>query len=653
MSERDEDDDDRDEVPRSLSWRRATYTFGPLRNALLAGLLLGLGLLLELLDAPEAVSIALFLAALPIGAWYFAQEGFEELVEEREIGIEALMLLAAAGALVFGLFEEAAALIFLYSLAEAIEELTFARTRSAIRDLLDLAPKQARRLVDGREETVPAEQLQVGELFLVRPGEALPTDGLIRDGRSTLNEAPVTGESVPVEKGRGQEVFAGTVNGERALEVEVTRAYADNTLARIVQLVEEAQSQKSQAQRFVDRFARRYSPAVLVGAILVAVLPPLLGGGDWEDWALRGVTVLVAGAPCALVMSVPVAAAAAISRAGREGILIKGGLQLEALGRVQAVSFDKTGTLTKGRPEVTDFISLDGHDERRIIGLAAAVEARSEHPLAQAVVSWAREQGVEAPLAEDFEALVGHGATARVNGSEAWVGSPQLVAQRAAGTSAHAQQVVQLQDEGKTVVFVGEADRALGLLALRDEPRPEAARAVAELRRLGVRHVSMLTGDNERTAQAIARELGLDEVRAELKPEDKVAAVEELRQRHGSVAMVGDGINDAPALATADVGIAMGTGGTDAAIEAADVALLADDITKVAEALRLGRRATRISGQNLVFSVLLLALLIPSAVVGLLTVVIAVAVHEVAELLAVGNGVRAAQRPPRLAPARA
>ena len=632
-----------EEVPRGMSWRRATYTFAPLRNALLAGLLLGLGLLLELFDAPEGVAIAAFLAAIAIGARYFAAEGFEEFVEEREIGIEALMLLAAAGAMVFGLFEEAAALVFLYSLAEAIEELTFVRTRSAIRELLDLAPKQARRLVDGGEEAVPAEELQLGDVFLVRPGEALPTDGRIRDGRSTLNEAPVTGESVPVEKGPGQEVFAGTLNGQRALEVEVTRPYADNTLQRIVHLVEEAQSQKSQAQRFVDRFATRYSPAVLAAAALVAVIGPLLGG-DWEEWALRAVTVLVAGAPCALVMSVPVAAAAAITRAGREGILIKGGLQLEALGRVQAVCFDKTGTLTKGTPQVTDLIVSDG-DAREALTLAAAVEARSEHPLAQAVVGYARERGVEPQAAEDFEALVGHGASARVDGREVWVGSPQLVADRLPQAHVPLDELERLQDEGKTVVFVGVEERLLGLLALRDEPRPEAARAVQDLRRLGVRHVSMLSGDNERTAQAIARAVGLDEVHAELKPEDKVATVERLRKRHGAIAMVGDGINDAPALATADLGIAMGTGGTDAAIEAADVALMADDITKVAEALRLGRRATRISRQNLVFSVLLLALLIPSAVVGLLTVVVAVAVHEIAELLAVGNGVRAARGP--------
>ena len=628
---------------QAMSWREATYKFAPLRNALIAGLLLLAGIVLELIDAPQALAIAAFVAAIPVGAWFFAQEGWEEFIEEREIGIEALMLLAAAGCIVFGLWEEAAALVFLYSLAEAIEELTFTRTRSAIRELLDLAPKQARRLTGGREETIDADQLRVGDVIVVRPGEALPTDGVILEGSSTFNEAPVTGESVPVEKGPGQQVFAGTVNGQRAVEVKVTRAYADNTLQRIVHLVEQAQSQKSRAQRFVDRFATRYSPAVLLAAVLVAVIGGLVDG-DWTEWALRGVTVLVAGAPCALVMSVPVAAAAAISRAGRDGILVKGGLQLEALGRIQAVAFDKTGTLTKGTPEVTDVIPLNGYDRHQALALAAAVEARSEHPLAQAVVTRAREEGIEPAAAQQFEALVGHGAIAQVDGTEVWVGSPELVAQRAAAGELPAD-VGRLQDEGKTVVFVGQDDRLLALVALRDEPRPEAARAIAELRRLGVKHISMLTGDNQRTARAIAAQLGLDAYYAELKPEDKVTQIRRLHDEHGAVAMVGDGINDAPALATADLGIAMGTGGTDAAIEAADVALMADDITKVAQALSLGRRATRISRQNLLFSVVLLAVLIPSAVAGVLTVVVAVAVHEVAELLAVGNGVRAAKRP--------
>ncbi|MHB1243655.1 MAG: heavy metal translocating P-type ATPase [Gaiellaceae bacterium] len=631
---------------KPLRWREAAYRFAPLRNALLSGLVLGTGLAVEWTGGPDAAAIPLFLAAIAVGGWFFAQEGFEELVEEREVGIEILMLAAAAGALVFGLFDEAAALVFLYATAEAIEELTFARTRSAIRELLDLAPKQARVLRGGREEVVPVEELRPGDRFLVRPGESLPTDGVIRSGQATLNEAPITGESVPVEKGPGHDVFAGSVNGTTAIEVEATRAFADNTLARIVHLVEEAQAQKSQVQRFVDRFSDRYSPAVLAAGVLIAVVPPLFGG-DWREWALRGVTVLVAGAPCALVMSVPVAVAAAISRAGRDGILIKGGAQLEALGRVRAIALDKTGTLTMGTPRVTDVVPLDGRSDDDLLALAAAVEAQSEHPLAEAIVVEARERGIPLPPATSFEALVGNGARASVGGRDVWIGSPRLF-EELAPDARLPEAVVSLQDEGKTVVLVGEGMRPAGLLALRDELRPEAAVSLAALKRAGIEHVVMLTGDNERTARAIADALGI-EYEAELKPEDKVAAVERLRERYGAIAMVGDGINDAPALASADVGIAMGTGGSDAAIEAADVALMGDDLTKVAEALRLGRRAVGISRQNLVFSVLLLAILIPSAVLGLLTVVVAVLVHEVSELLAVANGVRAARSRPAAA----
>lgn len=605
------------------------------------------GIVAGWLGASEGISLVLFLSAIPVGGFYFAREGFEELVEERKVGIEMLMLVAAAGAMAFGLFEEAAALVVLYASAEAIEELTFARTRSAIRELLDLAPKQATRLRDGREELVPVEELAAGDVFLVRPGEAIATDGVIRAGQASLNEAPVTGEAVPVEKGPGSEVFAGTVNGPSALEVEATRPFAENTLQRIIHLVEEAQGQKSRAQRFVDRFSDRYSPAVLAAAALVALVPPLLGG-DWSEWALRAITLVVAAAPCALVMSIPVAVAAAISRGGREGVLVKGGAQLEALGRIRAIAFDKTGTLTAGRPQVTDVVALDGVGEREALALAAAVEARSEHPLAAAIVSYAEQTGVTVEPAEAFEALVGHGARARLDGREVWVGSPRLLAQLAPEAELPAQ-AGELQAEGKTVAVVGEGARPLALIALRDEPRPEARQAIAALRRLGIRHVAMLTGDNERTAHAIAAELGIDEVLAELRPEDKVEAVERLRAEHGQVAMVGDGINDAPALARADVGIAMGTGGTDAAIEAADVALMADDLGKVAEALRLGRRAQRISRQNLIFSIALLAFLIPSALAGLLTVVAAVFVHEISELLAVANGVRAARAEPATA----
>ncbi|WP_217914788.1 heavy metal translocating P-type ATPase [Miltoncostaea marina] len=643
-------DDDDDKTPTGpMGWREAVYRFPPLRNAAIAALLTIAGVVIEWRVDSQAIALPLFIAAIVIGGYFFAREGVEEFIEEREIGIEALMLAAAAGAMAFGLFEEAAALVVLYASAEAVEELTFARTRSAIRDLLELAPRQARVLRDGREETIPAEDLRPGDVFVVRPGESLPTDGVIRSGRTTLNEAPVTGEAVPVDKGPGADVFAGTVNGPSAIEVEATRAFADNSLSRIVHLVEEAQAQKSRAQRFVDRFSDRYSPAVLGAALLVAVVPPLLGG-DWSEWALRGVTLLVAGAPCALVMSVPVAVAAAISRAGRSGILIKGGAQLETLGRLQAVCFDKTGTLTRGHPQVTDFVTLDGASREEALRVAAAVEARSEHPLARAILAYVRGEGIDPPAVEDFEAVVGHGATARLNGDEVWVGSPRLLA-RLAPQAAPPAEVERLEQEGKTVVLVGAASEAVAVVAMRDEPRPEAREALGALRRLGLTNLVMLTGDNRRTAEAIARGLGIDDVRAELLPEQKVDEIERVRAAYGTVAMVGDGINDAPALARADLGIALGTGATDAAIEAADIALMADDLKKLPEALAIGRRSQRISRQNLVFSIALLTLLIPSAVVGLLTVVVAVLVHEVSELLAVANGLRAARSPDAVTPA--
>ncbi|MFP5450474.1 MAG: heavy metal translocating P-type ATPase [Thermoleophilia bacterium] len=638
MSEEDE------ETPAGpMGWREAIYRFPPLRNAAIAAALTIAGVIVEWQTDAEVLALLLFIAAIAIGGYFFAREGVEEFIEEREVGIEALMLAAAAGAMAFGLFEEAAALVVLYASAEAVEELTFARTRSAIRELLELAPKQARVLRDGREEEIPAEDLRPGDVFVVRPGESLPTDGMIRSGRTTLNEAPVTGEAVPVDKGPGAEVFAGTVNGPSAIEVEATRAFADNSLSRIVHLVEEAQAQKSRAQRFVDRFSDRYSPAVLVAALLVAVVPPLLGG-DWSEWALRGVTLLVAAAPCALVMSVPVAVAAAISRAGRRGILIKGGAQLETLGKIEAICLDKTGTLTRGTPQVTDFITQQGVHPGEAMLVAAAVEARSEHPLARAILDHVRAEGIDPPPAEGFEAVVGHGARASLSGREIWVGSPRLLAQLAP-EAAPPPEVERLEQEGKTVVLVGREAEVLAVVAMRDEPRPEAREALAALRRLGIGNLVMLTGDNRRTAEAIARELGIDEVRAELLPEQKVDEIERLRAQFGAIAMVGDGINDAPALARADLGIALGTGATDAAIEAADIALMADDLRKLPEALAIGRRSQRISRQNLIFSIALLTLLIPSAVLGLLTVVVAVLVHEVSELLAVANGLRAARTP--------
>jgi heavy metal translocating P-type ATPase len=618
------------------------WRYPVLRNALLAGALAGAGFVLAHLGliSSQAEGVFYFLA-IPLGGYHWGREAVEALVRERVVGIDLLMLAATIGSGILGLWDEAAFLVFLYGSAEGLEEYTYARTRSAIRALLDLAPKEAHVLRNGEELTIPAERLQVGDRFLIRPGETLPTDGIIRSGRSSLDESPITGESIPVDKGPGTRVFAGSLNRQGLLEVEATASFQDNTLSKIIHLVEEAQERKGAAQQWIERFGRRYSPLVLLASLGFLLVPGLLGL-PLADWALRAVVLLVAAAPCALVMSTPVATAAAIGTAGKRGILIKGGVHLEHLGRIRAVAFDKTGTLTYGRPVVTDVVPFTGSEEE-LLALAASVEYGSEHPLAKAVVDRARAAGIVSVKVRDFEALMGAGATAVVGDQSWYVGSPDLFHQLGVDLTTIEDRMRTLQADGKTVVLVGTQQALRGLLALQDRIREGMCEVIADLHAMGVR-VVMLTGDNARTARSVAETLGIDSYLADLKPEDKVRAVNDLETRYGAVLMVGDGINDAPALAAATCGVAMGAAGTDAAIEAADVALMADDLSKVGEALRLGAKARRVSTENIVFSLLLLATLIPLAVGGFLSVAWAVLVHEVSELLAVANGLRVTRR---------
>ncbi|MFZ5619705.1 MAG: heavy metal translocating P-type ATPase [Pseudomonadota bacterium] len=623
------------------------WRYPPLAAALGAGVIALAGFALAHLGLiTEAAENVFYWIAIPLGAWHWTREGLEELFEEKEVGIEILMLAATAGAGILGLWDEAAALVVLYGAAEGVEGYTFARTRHAIRGLLDLAPKQARVLRDGEEVTVAAETLAPGDRLIVRPGESLATDGVIVEGRTSLDEAAVTGESVPVDKGPGDKVFAASVNGQGLITVEATAAFADNTLSKIIHLVEAAQEQKGRAQQWIERFGRRYSPAVLLGAALLLVLPWLFGLPA-EEWSRRAVVLLVAAAPCALVISLPIAMAAGIGGAGRRGILIKGGAHLEHLGTIRTVAFDKTGTLTHGRPRVTDVEAFDGDgggDEYALLAAAAGVERGSEHPLAHAIVAAAEARGLTPAEPKGFTALTGAGARAELDGRTWYVGSPALFRERGQGPgtverSVFESRVLTLQQAGKTVVLVGDEERIHGLIALQDTLRPDAARLIGTLHGMGIRTV-MLTGDNPGTAERVAAELGIDDVRAGLKPEDKVAAVQALA-RSGPVLMVGDGVNDAPALAAATCGVAMGAAGTDAAIEAADIALMADDLAKLEEALRLGRKARRVSQQNIVFSLIVLAVLIPAGVAGFISIALAVLAHEASELLAVANGLRA------------
>ncbi|MCX6689826.1 MAG: heavy metal translocating P-type ATPase [Methanoregula sp.] len=619
----------------------AWYGHPPLRNALIAGVIAGLGIILGHLGVvPVSVENLFFLIAIPIGAYHWTREGIEELINEREIEIEILMLAATVGAIVLGLWDEAAALVILYSAAEGVEELTYARTRASIRKLLDLAPTGAVLIKEGTEQVIPAELLKTGDIFLVKPGAGIPTDGIIVKGRSSINESAVTGESVPVEKQEGMKVFAATLNIDGALEVRATATFKDNSLAKMIHLVEEAQEQKGKTQLFIEQFGRKYTPAVLLVSLILIVVPPFFGI-PFNDLAIRGVVLLVAAAPCALVMSTPVAVAAGIGSAGKHGILIKGGVHLENLGKTKAVAFDKTGTLTTGTPVVTDIISLNG-DEPAVLRIAYTIERCSDHPLARAIVKRAEMSGIQPAPAMGQCALPGQAATATINGTAYYVGKPEFFT----GIKPDAEiqrQISRLRAEGKTVMFAGTQEKVLGIIAVRDEVRSNAKSMIDQLHAMGIATI-MLTGDNEITAKAVAADLGIDDIRADLKPEDKTAAIESLKEKYGAVVMIGDGINDAPALARATVGIAMGTIGTDAAIEAADVALMADDLSKVPEAIAFGKKARSVSTQNIVFSLAVLAVLIPTALAGILGVTAAVIFHEASELLAVGNGLRAVKR---------
>jgi Cd2+/Zn2+-exporting ATPase len=613
------------------------------RWSALSGLLLAVGFVAERSGADGVWVALVYVAATLAGVRFFALEAFEELRTEREVGIELLMTVAAFGAGGLGLWGEAATLAFLYSISESLEEFTQDRTRGAIRALMDLAPKRVVRVVDGREEEIALEDLAVGDRFLVRPGQGIATDGTVIEGRSAVNEAAVTGESVPVDKDVGDRVFAGTLNTTGALVIEATATVADNTLAKIVHLVTEAQEQKGRGEQFMTRFARKYSPAVLLTGVAVVVI----GGaatGDWSTWAERAATVIVAAAPCALVISIPISYVAAIGNASRNGILIKGGVYLEELAQVKVLALDKTGTITQGQPRLVDIETADGCDRDDVVRLVAAVEARSEHPLARAVVAYAEEAGLAFLPAEDFEALTGAGARGRVDGADVVVASPAHMGRRGVDLDGLAATVLQFPAAGRTAVVVAVNGEALAVLGVADVVRPQARAAMTDLRQVGLRRLVMLTGDNLATAQIIAEEVGVDDVRAELAPEDKSRVVGELAATFGHVAMVGDGVNDAPALAAASVGIAMGTAGSDVALETADVALMADDLSKLTEALHIGRRTRRIVRQNVALGLVILAALVPGALVGAFALPVAVLAHELSELVVIGNGLRLARR---------
>ena len=602
----------------------------------IAGLLLLAGWLARRADAPREMWLGLLLVSYAAGGFYTVQEAWKG-IRERRFDIDSLMIVAAGGAAALGAWEEGALLLFLFSLGHALEHMAMQRARKAIEALAELAPKTAIVQRDGKEFEVAVEALQRGDRVIVKPGQRLPADGQVASGDSAVDQAPVTGESMPVEKQVGDTVFAGTINGEGALVIEVTKLASESTLARMVKMVAEAQEQISPTQRFTDRFEKIFVPVVLIGAVLLIALPPLLGYPFAESF-YRAMAVLVAASPCALAIATPSAVLSGIARAARGGVLIKGGAHLENLGVLTAIAFDKTGTLTIGKPKVTDVVAV-GIDEAQLLTLAAAVESRSAHPLAQAVVTEAQGRGLTWAEAGEVESVSGKGVRADFAGQKIAIGNVKMF-DGTAIPEAVQKHVSRLQSEGKSIMLIQSNGQFIGVLALADTPREAVKQVLDQLHRLGIKKTIMLTGDNEGVARAIATTVGLDEVKAGLLPEDKVKAMEELGQRYGQVAMVGDGVNDAPAMARSSVGIAMGGAGTDVALETADVALMADDLSRLPFAVGLSRASRRIIRQNLYVSLGVVALLIPATLFSWAGIGMAVVVHEGSTLVVVINALR-------------
>jgi Cd2+/Zn2+-exporting ATPase len=610
--------------------------------SLTAGALLIIGWLGEtFFGLPGLAATALYVTAYIFGGWDISQHAWHA-IKEKQFDTDLLMVMAALGAAFLGEFAEGALLLFLFSFGHALEERALDRARAAVRALAELAPKTALVRRDGKEQELPVESLQLDDVVIVRPGVRIPIDGIILTGNSGVDQASVTGESLPIDKVPGDQVFASTVNGEGALEVKVTRLAKDSTLARVMKMVEEAQSQKSPTQQTVEKFERIFVPAVLIVTALIIIVPPLFGF-PFRVSFLRAMTLLVAASPCALALGTPATILAGVAQAARNGVLVKGGVHLENLGRLKAIAFDKTGTVTHGKPEVTDIVAFQesGWKEADVLSLAAGAESRSAHPLAQAVVRSAQTQGLPVSVMDEVESLTGRGLRAVSNGKTIWVGNRKLMDEATVTLSAEALEKAQaFQEQGKSLMWVAEDRTAIGIIALADTLRSEAAPTMKALKQTGVAHTIMLTGDNSRSASAIAKEIGLTEFRADLMPEDKLAVIRELVKEYGQVAMIGDGVNDAPALANATVGIAMGGAGTDVALQTADVALMGDDLSKLPFAVGLGRATRAIIVQNLFISLGVIALLIITSITGIVSIGVAVVFHEGSTLVVVANALR-------------
>ncbi len=604
---------------------------------ILGSILLLLGFLASLLEYPN-ISNLLYLSAIVVGGYRFAWKGILA-VRGLSLDMNFLMTIAVIGAAAIGEWSEGATVAFFFSLAGLLESLSMERARKAIRSLMELLPKEALVKREGVEMRVPVEEVEVGEEFIVIPGGRIPLDGIIVTGTSSINQAPITGESIPVEKNPGDVVYAGSINGHGSLIVRATRPFKDTILSKIIHMVEEAQAKKASSQRFVDTFARYYTPAVIALAVLIVIVPVLIFNQAFNTWFYRGLVLLVISCPCALVISTPVTIVSGLARAARAGVLIKGGRYLEEAGRHKVVAFDKTGTLTEGLPIVTDIIPLDTFHSEVLLHKAASLEARSEHPIAQAILREAEKRGIRYTPADEFRTFTG-GAMAKIDGEEYYAANIRYFSDRKVDVTRSEGTVNRLEEEGKTTLLVGKGYEILGVIGVMDKIRQEAKDTVNRLHSIGVKKVVMITGDNERVARAVAGRLGIDDYRAGFTPEEKVKAINGLSKIYGKVMMVGDGVNDAPALAVSSIGIAMGGIGTDVALETADIVLMSGDLSRLPFAITLSRKALTLIKENITLSLGIKGLFLILALLGLATLWMAIAADMGASLLVIANGMR-------------
>lgn len=615
-------------------------------SVLISGICTGLGLLIRWrAGGNDVLAIGLFAAAIVSGGWFILPKAIRA-ARRFALDMNVLMSIAVAGAAAIGEWQEGAAVAFLFALSELLESFSVARARKAISSLMKLSPSTALLKEGNSFREVPVEEVKPDDVIAIKSGSRIPLDGEVIDGESTVDQAPITGESVPVEKKKGDVVFAGTINGAGSLDVRVTKLSSDTTLAKIIHLVEEAQSQKAPSQRFVDVFAKYYTPSVMVLALLVLLVPTLLFHGPWFTWIYRALVLLVIACPCALVISTPVSIVSGLTAMARRGVLIKGGAFLEAIGKLRALALDKTGTITEGKPRVTKVHALDPASENEIVRIAAAIDSHSEHPLAQAVVDYAQTQHIDLVRSENYKAHSGRGASGKIDNHEYFVGNHRFTHELAVCSAEIERILGQIESEAQSVVVVGHMPHpgckgeVLGILAVGDAVRANAKDAVLALHKAGVRKIVMLSGDNQRTVYAIAKQAGIDEALGDLLPDQKVERIKELMRRERYVGMVGDGVNDAPAMAIATVGIAMGAAGTDTAIETADVALMKDDLAKIAETVVLGRRTVRVIQANIIFALIVKAVFLVLAVLGYTSLWLAIAADTGATLVVIANALR-------------